>query len=202
MKAIKILAVLALVMFVVAEVGDGIRGFRDGWNAKDEQAALMMHAPFTLKLEVENALVLDTLKNQADGKSLPYVMERAEVDGLTYPAWYGWGWLLVIPFSLLFIYGFYCVVRVILSVSRGEVFTQENVRRMRFFAYPVMVGAFVLELYQWMLYDYMAAQVMLEGYRVASYTLKYPLFCYVMLVLFTEIFAAGVKLKEEQDLTI
>ena len=45
MKAIKILAVLALVLFVVAEVGDGIRGFRDGWNEAD----LKMHAPFTLK---------------------------------------------------------------------------------------------------------------------------------------------------------
>lgn len=198
MKAIKILAVLALVMFVVAEVGDGIRGFRDGWNEAD----LKMHAPFTLKLEAENALVLDTLKNQVDGKLLPYVMDRAEVDGLKYPAWFGWGWLLIMPFTLLCFYGFYCVVRVILSVSRGEVFTQENVRRMRFFAYSVMAAAFVLELYQWMLYDYMASQVMLEGYRVASYTLEYPLFCYIMLALFTEIFAVGVKLKEEQDLTI
>ena len=198
MKAIKILAVLALVLFVVAEVGDVIRGFRDGWNEAD----LKMHAPFTLKLEAENALVLDTLKNQADGKLLPYVMDRAEVDGLKYPAWFGWGWLLIMPFTLLCFYGFYCVVRVILSVSRGEVFTQENVRRMRFFAYSVMAAAFVLELYQWMLYDYMASQVMLEGYRVASYTLEYPLFCYIMLALFTEIFAVGVKLKEEQDLTI
>ena len=202
MKAIKILAVLALVMFVIAEVGDGIRGFKDGWNEADEQGALKMHTPFTLNLEAENALVLDTLKNQADGKLLPYVMDRAEVDGLKYPAWFGWGWLLIMPFALLFFYAFYCVVRVILSVSRGEVFTQENVRRMRFFAYPVMAAAFVLELHQWMLYDYMASQVMLEGYRVASYTLEYPLFCYVMLALFTEIFAAGVKLKEEQDLTI
>ena len=198
MKAIKILAVLALVLFVVAEVGDGIRGFRDGWNEAD----LKMHAPFTLKLEAENALVLDTLKNQVDGKLLPYVMDRAEVDGLKYPAWFGWGWLLIMPFTLLCFYGFYCVVRVILSVSHGEVFTQENVRRMRFFAYSVMAAAFVLELYQWMLYDYMASQVMLEGYRVASYTLEYPLFCYIMLALFTEIFAVGVKLKEEQDLTI
>ena len=198
MKAIKILAVLALVLFVVAEVGDGIRGFRDGWNEAD----LKMHAPFTLKLEAENALVLDTLKNQVDGKLLPYVMDCVEVDGLKYPAWFGWGWLLIMPFTLLCFYGFYCVVRVILSVSRGEVFTQENVRRMRFFAYPIMAAAFVLELYQWMFYDYMASQVMLEGYRVASYTLEYPLFCYIMLALFTEIFAVGVKLKEEQDLTI
>ena len=202
MKAIKILAVLALVMFVIAEMGDGIRGFKDGWNEADEQGALKMHTPFTLNLEAENTLVLDTLKNQADGKLLPYVMNRAEVDGLKYPAWFGWGWLLIMPFALLCFYAFYCVVRVILSVSRGEVFTQENVRRMRFFAYPVMAAAFVLELHQWMLYDYMASQVMMEGYRVASYTLEYPLFCYVMLALFTEIFAAGVKLKEEQDLTI
>lgn len=91
MKAIKILAVLALVMFVVAEVGDGFRGFMDGWNSADEQAALKMHTPFTLNLEAENALVLDTLKNQVDGKLLPYVMDCAEVDGLKYPAWFGWG---------------------------------------------------------------------------------------------------------------
>ena len=202
MKAIKILAVLALVMFVVAEVGDGFRGFMDGWNSADEQAALKMHTPFTLNLEAENALVLDTLKNQVDGKLLPYVMDCVEVDGLKYPAWFGWGWLLIMPFALLGLYGFYCVVRVILSVSRGEVFTQENVRRMRFFAYPALVGVFILELHQRMLYDYMASQVMLEGYQVANYAQHSSLFCYAMLALFTEIFAAGVKLKEEQDLTI
>ena len=105
MKAIKILAILALVLFVVAEVGDGIRGFRDGWNEAD----LKMHAPFTLKLEAENALVLDTLKNQVDGKLLPYVMDRAEVDGLKYPAWFGWGWLLIMPIVW---YGSSCPFRV------------------------------------------------------------------------------------------
>lgn len=129
-------------------------------------------------------------------------MERTEVDGLKYPAWYGWGWLLIIPFTLLFIYAFYCVVWVILSVSHGEVFTQENVRRMRFFSYPALVGIFILELYQRMLYDYMASQVMLEVYQVVNYAQHSSLYCYVMLALFTEIFALSVKLKEEQDLTI
>lgn len=53
-----------------------------------------------------------------------------------------------------------------------------------------------------MLYDYMASQVMLEGYQVANYAQHSSLYCYVMLALFTGIFALGVKLKEEQDLTI
>lgn len=66
----------------------------------------------------------------------------------------------------------------------------------------MLAAGVVMELQQWAIYEYMASQVVLEGYKVVGYTLEYPWFSYLLLALFTEIFAVGVKLKEEQDLTI
>ena len=52
------------------------------------------------------------------------------------------------------------------------------------------------------IYHDLASQVQLEGYEVLPYSFKYAWFNYMLLALFTEIFAIGVKIKEEQDLTV
>lgn len=202
MKAIRILAVLALVMFLVAEFGDAAKGLVEGWNQDTENAAMTLQNPIEFRVDAKNILALDTLRNQADGKSLPYVMTGVNLDRLQYPSWSVWSLFLVLPFVLLAFYGFYCVLRLIYSVLRGEVFTKLNVHRMRFFVYSLLAAGVVMELQQWAIYEYMASQVVLEGYKVVGYTLEYPWFSYLLLALFTEIFAVGVKLKEEQDLTI
>ena len=46
------------------------------------------------------------------------------------------------------------------------------------------------------------SQILLDGYEVKSYSIKYPWMMFSILALFIEIFAVGVKLKEEQELTI
>ena len=60
----------------------------------------------------------------------------------------------------------------------------------------------LFELQQWGIYHDLASQVRLEGYEVLPYSFKYAWFNYMLLALFTEIFAIGVKIKEEQDLTV
>ena len=92
--------------------------------------------------------------------------------------------------------------RTVVSVTRGEVFTQKNVRRMRLFIYSLLLAMACIELSQYMNYQMMADQIRLTGYEIASYSTKTHWFTYAILTLFTEIFAAGVKIKEEQDLTI
>ena len=60
----------------------------------------------------------------------------------------------------------------------------------------------LLELKQYCQYCDVVSQIHLAGYEIESYWLKYPWFYFLILALFTEIFAIGVKIKEEQDLTV
>ena len=85
---------------------------------------------------------------------------------------------------------------------KGEVFVHKNVRRMRIFVYALISVSLLFELQQWGIYHDLASQVRLEGYEVLPYSFKYAWFNYMLLALFTEIFAIGVKIKEEQDLTV
>ena len=207
MKAIKILAVLALVMFVVEVLGDAATGFMREREDFQEQVEKREHEhrkeTCTLQLKaVRGEQAVDSIHNKSGQMFLPYTVESITIENVTPPTW---SWILMVlsvPFTLFFLFGIYCVGRLIVSVLRGSIFTKRNVSRMRYFVYSLLVFGILMELHQWILYQSVAPQITLEGYEVASYSLTGAWFGYIMLALFTEIFAVGVKLKEEQDLTI
>lgn len=59
-----------------------------------------------------------------------------------------------------------------------------------------------MEIYEYILHQDAVSQIQFGTIELASYELRFSWFSYLLLALFTEIFAAGVKMKEEQDLTI
>ncbi|WP_277121942.1 DUF2975 domain-containing protein [Bacteroides ndongoniae] len=201
MKQIRILAVLALLAFVGDIVKDAVSGFVDGWNEAKGKTELHEQLPQTLAVKADGSLAPDSLFSRVQDEYLPYTPSTLKVEGVVSSKW-SLLWGLVFPFSLVAIYGFYCVMRTVWSVTKGEVFTRKNVRRMRVFVYSVIAVGIFSELMQWGMYHDLASAVELNGYAIEPYTLKYPWFTYILLALFTEIFAVGVKLKEEQDLTI
>ena len=85
---------------------------------------------------------------------------------------------------------------------RGRVFTRVNVRRMRAFVYSVILGMIVHELWGYLVYLQAAECFVIPDYEVIYRGLRNTWLPYLLLALFTEIFAVGVKIKEEQDLTI
>ena len=89
-----------------------------------------------------------------------------------------------------------------MAVTRREVFIRDNVFRMRVFIYTIILMGILLELKRYCQYCDVVSQIHLAGYEIESYWLKYPWFYFLILALFTEIFAIGVKIKEEQDLTV
>lgn len=93
-------------------------------------------------------------------------------------------------------------IRLIISINKSDIFNWRNVRRLRIFVYALISVSLLFELQQWGIYHDLASQVQLEGYEVLPYSFKYAWFNYMLLALFTEIFAIGVKIKEEQDLTV
>ena len=73
---------------------------------------------------------------------------------------------------------------------------------MRYFIYSVILLGVCMEGGTYFLYSDWTSQILLDGYEVKSYSIKYPWMMFSILALFIEIFAVGVKLKEEQELTI
>ena len=108
----------------------------------------------------------------------------------------------LVALLLFALYGTYCLIRTIISVTRGDVFTRLNVRRMRFFVYSLMLLGAGYEVWRWLSYVEASQRLVLTGYEVVYEGLQFDWLPYVLLALFTELFAAGVKMKEEQDLTI
>ena len=131
------------------------------------------NAHFDLAVRPTDTLVPDSLQGATNGVKAPYWATRIE----------GYG-------------------RIQQCVLRGSVFTRQNVRRMRTFVYSTLLLGVLFELMSYASYLNVTAHVAIPGYEVAYGGLKYTWLPYLLLALFTEIFAIGVKLKEEQDLTI
>ena len=111
--------------------------------------------------------------------------------------YYVFAMFAIIPFFV----GIYCLIRLLVSISKREVFTSDNVARLRFFTYSFAALYGLMTLHDWLNHLEAVKQVALLGYEVvASHDTDFT--SLVIIILFTEIFAAGVKIKEEQDLTI
>ena len=203
MKKIKILALLAVVMFIVQDLTDMTRGFSDGWRDAKEGTEFggMPSTSFVVRPTV--ALVPDTLQGKVSGVKAPFWATQVEAQGKVEPSVaIKVTRIVLIPVGLLMFYGIYCLIRLIVSVVQGSVFTRKNVRRMRFFVYGAMSATLIVELERWLAYRNAVEHVLLPGYELVYSGLKYDWLFFLLLALFTEIFAVGVKIKEEQDLTI
>ena len=201
MRKIKLLALLVIVAFVVQDLVGMFSGFTDGLHAAGDSTEYNAH--FDLAVRPTDALVPDTLQGVTNGVKAPYWATRIE----------GYGRIqksvpqvvlniVAFPLALFVLYGIYCLIRLVISVLRGSVFTRQNVRRMRLFVYSTLLLGVLFELMSYASYLNVTDHVDIPGYEVAYGGLEYTWLPYLLLALFTEIFAIGVKLKEEQDLTI
>ena len=201
MRKIKLLALLVIVAFVVQDLVGMFSGFTDGLHAAGDSTEYNAH--FDLAVRPTDALVPDTLQGVTNGVKAPYWATRIE----------GYGRIqksvpqvvlniVAFPLALFVLYGIYCLIRLVIAVLRGSVFTRKNVRRMRIFVYSTLLLGVLFELMSYASYLNVTAHVVIPGYEVTYGGLEYTWLPYLLLALFTEIFAIGVKLKEEQDLTI
>lgn len=201
MNKIRVCAFLALVVFIGSVVTDMFSGFMDGWNEAGDQKDFHALPSVSLLVRADDTLPADTLISAAQDTPMYCNTSEVSVQGFRSTKW-RWVSFLLFPAGLFALYGFYSVARLVLTATKGEVFVHKNVRRMRIFVYALISVSLLFELQQWGIYHDLASQVRLEGYEVLPYSFKYAWFNYMLLALFTEIFAIGVKIKEEQDLTV
>ena len=138
MKKIKILALLVIVAFVVQDLVDGFRGATDGWQAAGDSTEHSTH--FDLSVRPDDTFVPDTLRSIATGTETPYWATRIEAYSDMKPSVLQMVCVGVAALLALFVlYGIYCLIRLVIAVLQGSVFTRKNVRRMRLllkFYYP------------------------------------------------------------------
>lgn len=201
MRNIRILALLVIVAFITEVImSHGTTSFREGWNSAGNSREYSL-STIDIAINPAGNAPTDSLFNNTLKQDIPYLMTSLETK--IEPSFANkLVMTLTIPFILFALYGFYCMVRVVISVSRGQVFTRRNANRMRIFVYSMILIGLGMEIYEYILHQDAVSQIQFGTIELASYELRFSWFSYLLLALFTEIFAAGVKMKEEQDLTI
>ena len=93
----------------------------------------------------------------------------------------------------LFIRSFIAFVRFILNVNHDKVFVKENIPLLRWAGWGMMIPAIIYSVHD--LVEHFPADNVYNSYMD---DFVFGLFCLIV----AEVFAIGLKLKEEQDLTI
>ena len=101
--------------------------------------------------------------------------------------------LLVLPCFYLLIRSFISLIRFILNVNRDKVFVGENIPLLRWAGWGILIPTLIFSTYD--LLGHVPAE---KIYNQSIDDFTFSLFCLIV----AEVFAIGLKLKEEQDLTI
>lgn len=204
-----ILAIFALALNLYFAIGSNFndfkQGFEDGQKSSTYDTQADSHG-FRAEIRVTPiSTPSDSLNLQLTGKTVKAPYQVSEVTCLIKetPTM-----LITIIFSalgviVLSVYGVYCLIRVLICITRQDIFSRRNIRWLRWIAYGQLAVTSLSFLLDWSIEQAVLAQVSLPGYQVTGVT-PIPLQweSVILIVLLTEIFATAVKIKEENDLTI
>lgn len=204
-----ILAIFALALNLYFAIGSNFndfkQGFEDGQKSSTYDTQADSHG-FRAEIRVTPISTPgDSLNLQLPGKTVKAPYQVSEVTCLIKetPTM-----LITIIFSalgviVLSVYGVYSLIRVLICITRQDIFSRRNIRWLRWIAYGQLAVTSLSFLLNWSIEQAVLAQVSLPGYQVTGVT-PIPLQwdSVILIVLFTEIFATAVKIKEENDLTI
>ena len=204
-----ILAIFALALNLYFAIGSNFndfkQGFEDGQKSSTHDTQADSHG-FRAEIRVTPiSTSSDSLNLQLPGKTVKAPYQVSEVTCLIKetPTM-----LITIIFSalgviVLSVYGVYSLIRVLICITRQDIFSRRNIRWLRWIAYGQLAVTSLSFLLNWSIEQTVLAQVSLPGYQVTGVT-PIPLQweSVILIVLLTEIFATAVKIKEENDLTI
>ena len=204
-----ILVIFALALNLYFAIGSNFndfkQGFEDGQKSPTYDTLAVSHVVMAEIRVTPISTPSDSLNLQLPGKTVKAPYQVSEVTCLIKetPTM-----LITIIFSalgviVLSVYGVYCLIRVLICITRQDIFSRRNIRWLRWIAYGQLAVTSLSFLLDWSIEQAVLAQVSLPGYQVTGVTLI-PLQweSVILIVLLTEIFATAVKIKEENDLTI
>ncbi len=210
-KSIRILSILILLLSMVV-LGNGFRGFKDGWNSAgrdlDKKPEGKIHRVDVPLNPVVAYSLPDTLQLE-DNRKIPYQIGSVALGMKTDKAYELYSVIIGLIFTpvslLLIIWAGLSFFHFIRDVQRQQIFIRSNVKRLRVICWMLLFVGIMKNLFAGMDYFLLLkdSHVSFPGYQIAGFEFQYSIFFLALLFgLFAEIFALGVKLKEEQDLTV
>ena len=207
MKKFRILGIIAIIAMIV-NIGinfeDGWRSFKKGYAEGARSHSTISDNLYPVSLEVIpiEGIANDSIFNEVAERKVPY--QVSEITTYTQPS--VWITLVMIMSGLsmfAFIFGFYFFIYFLVEVSKRNVFCEANVWRIRFFVYSYTAIVVSMELFAWIAGGAAVAQTQIPGYQIIDHAEASPEWLpVIMMIILAECFAIGVKMKEEQDLTI
>lgn len=213
MKKFRILGILTIAIII----GTFIYSFTSGWRSENESFNRVHH-----RLNTEQNSKHKQLNRSEEVVLSIKPLDTTPIDSLTSSEIEGrtpWkitqirtyiepgimGTILNIAIGIMIfiiIYAIYSLIRLLISISKRDIFTAKNVRRIRWFTYPVAIGNALWSIKDWIYSQAAIDQVHLPGYEIIGTGNEMAWVEMMIIILLTEIFAVAVKIKEEQDLTI
>ena len=209
MKKFRILGIIAILVIVTefifsitADRKDISDSFMEGFNSTHQKEHLLdSYRSVAVSVRPLETTRLDSLTNSYTKENVPYKIK--EVDVPIYPS--VWSTIIMVfggLSALAILPGIYCLIRLLIVISKRDVFSRVNIVRIRVFTYSLVIFQFLNSLLEWLDHLTVTKQIALKGYEIKDLHLSADWMLLVVLILFTEIFAVGVKIKEEQDLTV
>lgn len=219
-KRLNILCVVVILVLCYSVVKTGYYfslGFMAGLDAVSEDSAGNRMAQEAMNLKLvkldpssfltsEGRLLPDSVYNEKSQTYVPAAYSELAVSLDTCPP--RWSAVLhsLIPFVELcmYIWTFVLFLRLIVSINQSDIFNWRNVRRLRF-----MGGALVLAFGCSLLVAYIDVLAMKAVFSLKGYS--FNLACMIEIttlvlglcsLIVAEVFAIGLRMKEEQELTI
>ena len=203
-KILGIIAIIAMVANIAINFESGWRSFKKGYEegARSHNTIPDNLYPISLEVVPIEKTANDSIFNPMAERKIPY--QVSEITTYTQPS--KWITLVMIISGLsmfAFIFGFCFFICFLVQVSKRNVFCEANVWRIRFFVYSYTAIVISMELFAWIAGNAAVAQTQIPGYQIINHAEASPAWLpVIMMIILAECFAIGVKMKEEQDLTI
>lgn len=183
-------------------------GIELGMNSSNVQREELMHLE-TLHLlpkDMSNSLLKDSILNEKSGQYVPVSYDEMIVSVNAKPSF------LVKSISVLAVLGDFVTViwavvlfiRIIIAINKSEIFNWRNVRRLRRLGVLLIIG-FACSFLKSLLTVYNVGKVLsLANYSlsIADMVHTTSLVLGLSALIVAEVFAIGLRIKEEQELTI
>lgn len=222
-RRLNILTVLILVAFglrIVFSIAFGLyynlesfsKGYKDGYETgksskgQSEKTTIRYHYIDLVKTG-DTSLQPDSLYNSISGVWMPMQIRNVSV-GVADDRWIAGETLFLIPISLGLMLACICFVvfflKLIIAVNASKVFVPENIFRLRSLGVVFISMGVLFCLGSYVNYYSSCSLIDIPGYHLsAAGIFKFSYFIYALIAfLIAEIFAIGLRLQEEQELTV
>ena len=203
-RILGIIAIIAMVANIAVNFESGWRSFKKGYEEGARSHNTIPDNLYSISLEVVpiEGIANDSIFNPIAERKVPY--QVSEITTYTQPS--VWITLVMIISGLsyiAFILAFFLFIQFLVEVSKRNVFCEANVWRIRFLVYSYTAIVISMELFAWIAGGSAIAQTQIPGYQIIDHAEASPSWIpVIMMIILAECFAIGVKMKEEQELTI